>query len=295
MKAAKTIKNLIGEKGFVPLLEGRVLANVFLEPSTRTATSFHTAMLRLKGDVVSIDGESSSVQKGETLEDTVRVLESYADAIVIRHPTIGAADVAASSVSKAPILNAGDGGGEHPTQALLDLFCISSEIGDLAKPMTVTLLGDLKYGRTVHSLSQMMSHFPNIKFNLVSPPNLRMPDQYLELLTKGKCRFDVLDKLEPVLGQTDVLYQTRVQKERFTDLNEYEKSKGQFILTPKVMSLAKNNTLLMHPFPRVDEITEDLDKDPRACYFKQPLYGMHLRMALLALTIGSNNKSLFDM
>jgi aspartate carbamoyltransferase len=294
MEAAKTIKNLLSKQDTVPLLEGKILANVFLEPSTRTATSFHAAMLRLKGSVVAIDGESSSVQKGETLEDTVRVLESYAEAIVLRHPVIGAADVAASSTSRAPIINAGDGGGEHPTQALLDMFCINSEHGDLTKPMTITLLGDLKYGRTVHSLSQMLSHFPNIKFNLVSPPNLKMPDQYLDLLTKRKCHFQTFDKLEPVLSSTDVLYQTRVQKERFTDLSEYEKSKGQFIITPDVMKQAKSSLILLHPFPRVDEITEDVDKDRRALYFKQPLYGMYLRMALLALTVGSNNTKLFD-
>jgi aspartate carbamoyltransferase len=274
----------------LPLLRGKVLANCFLEPSTRTATSFHVAMLRLGGSVVSLNQENSSVQKGETLEDTVRMLESYADVMVIRHPTQGAADVAASVLKRLPLINAGDGGGEHPTQALLDLFCIHETFGSLDAPITLTLLGDLKFGRTVHSLAQMVSHFPNIKLNLVSPSNLQMPKHYTDILEARKCKYEVFDRLEPVLGKTDVLYQTRVQKERFTDLEEYQRSKGIFVITGATMAKMKKNSILLHPFPRVDEITEDVDADHRAMYFKQPLYGVRMRMALLSLVLGAEHK-----
>jgi aspartate carbamoyltransferase len=178
------------------LVRGKILANCFLEPSTRTATSFHVAMLRMGGGVVGLTQENSSIQKGETLEDTVRMLESYADVLVMRHPTQGAADVAGSVLTRLPIINAGDGGGEHPTQALLDLFCIHQRFGTLNEPLTMTLLGDLKFGRTVHSLAQMISHFPNIRLNLVSPPNLQMPKHYTDILESRKCKFEVHTKLE---------------------------------------------------------------------------------------------------
>ena len=196
----------------------------------------------------------------------------------------------AASVSsgQVPIINAGDGGGEHPTQALLDLFSIHQRFGSLDETIHLTMLGDLRFGRTVHSLVQMVSHFPNISLSLVSPPNLRMPDGYLDLLRRRNCRFEVLDSLDSVLGQTDVLYQTRVQKERFDDLEEYARSKGQFIVTPDVMSRLKSTGILMHPFPRVDEITEEVDADSRAWYFKQPAMGVRARMALLGLVMGKH-------
>ncbi len=178
------------------LLRGKVLANCFFEPSTRTATSFHVAMLRMGGTVVGLTQENSSVQKGETLEDTVRTLESYADVLVMRHPVQGAADLAASVLDHAAIINAGDGGGEHPTQALLDLFCIYQRFGSLTEPLTVTMVGDLKFGRTVHSLAQMISYFPNIRLNFVSPSNLQMPKQYTDILEKRKCKFEVCSSLE---------------------------------------------------------------------------------------------------
>ncbi len=270
----------------LPLLQGKVLGNCFLEPSTRTATSFHTAMLRLGGSVASLSQETSSVKKGETLEDTVRTMQSYADVLVLRHPTQGAADLAASVLHGLPVINAGDGGGEHPTQALLDLFCIHQSFGSLSQELTVTLLGDLKFGRTVHSLAQMLSHFPNIQLNLVSPPNLRMPKTYLDLLSARNCKFQEFAQLDGVLPTTDVLYQTRVQKERFTDLDEYNRSKGLFIVTPQVMSKLKHSSILMHPFPRVDEIEESVDNDSRAKYFMQPACGLRVRMALLALVMG---------
>ncbi len=274
----------------VDLLRGRVLANCFLEPSTRTATSFHVAMLRLGGSVVSLNQENSSVQKGETLEDTVRVLESYADMLVLRHPTQCAADVAASVLTSLPIINAGDGGGEHPTQALLDLFCIHQRFGSLTEPITLTLLGDLKFGRTVHSLAQMVSHFPNIRLNLVSPPNLRMPEIYTDILQQRSCKFKVYDDLDQVLPKTDVLYQTRVQKERFTDMTEYQRSKGLFIIDKTTLTKMKKTAIIMHPFPRVDEIRDDVDADARAFYFKQPAFGVRVRMALLGLVMGQETK-----
>jgi aspartate carbamoyltransferase len=270
----------------LPILQGKTLGNVFLEPSTRTATSFHSAMLRLGGSVVSISEQTSSVQKGETLEDTIRTLENFVDVVALRHPVQGAADLAARSATRIPIINAGDGGNEHPTQALLDLFCIDQEHGPIDQPLTLTMLGDLKYVRTVHSLAQMVSHFPNIKLNLVSPDNLRMPDEFLTMLRTSGVSFKEYDALEPVLGETDIIYHTRVQKERFVDLKEYERSKGKFIITPEIMNQGKKTIKLMHPFPRVDEISEEVDRDPRALYFKQPKYGLRLRMALIILTLG---------
>jgi aspartate carbamoyltransferase len=273
----------------IPVLQGRVLANCFLEPSTRTASSFHSAMLKLGGDVIHLGPDNSSVKKGETLEDTIRMMQCYSDVIVLRSPVQGAADVAASVSPGFPIINAGDGGGEHPTQALLDLFTIHQNFGgSLRESLTITLLGDLKYGRTVHSLAQLMAHFPNFKLNLVSPPNLRMPDEYLRLLDAAKCRYDVLDKLEPVLAQTDVLYQTRVQKERFTDEQEYLRSKGLFIVSKKTLEQMKSTSIVMHPLPRVDELTADCDDNPRAKYFEQPKNGVLLRMALLAGVLGGD-------
>ena len=269
------------------LLSGKVQANVFLEPSTRTATSFAVSMLRSGGSVFNINSETSSVQKGETLEDTIRTLESYADVIVMRHPVVGAADLAASvSNNRVPIINAGDGGGEHPTQALLDLYSIHSRFGSLDEEINMTFLGDLKFGRTVHSLAQMVSHFPNIRLTFVSPPNLQMPKYYLDLLDQRNCKYEVYNELEPVLSKTDVLYQTRVQKERFVDLDEYMASKGKFIITTDIMKMLKSSAILMHPFPRVDEIKEEVDADSRAWYFTQPAMGVRARMALLGLVLG---------
>lgn len=290
MNFASALTKALEVSSDLPLLKGKILANFFMEPSTRTATSFHAAMLRLGGSVVTLNAENSSVQKGETLEDTVRMLESYADVMAMRHPTQGAADVAASVLKNLPLLNAGDGGGEHPTQALLDLFTIHSKFGSLNEPLTITLLGDLKFGRTVHSLSQMMSHFPNLQLNLVSPLNLQMPQEYLDILKKKKCQFKVFDALDPVLPTTDVLYQTRVQKERFTDLAEYQRSKGVFVVTRDTLKKMKSTSIVMHPFPRVDEISEEVDVDKRAFYFRQPYSGVRVRMALLALMMGADNQ-----
>ncbi len=290
MDFASRLNNAMEVVPQVDLLRGRILANCFLEPSTRTATSFHVAMLRLGGSVVSLTQENSSVQKGETLEDTVRTLENYADVIALRHPTIGAADLASSVLTNLPLVNAGDGGGEHPTQALLDLFCMHQRFGSLTEPITLTLLGDLKFGRTVHSLAQMVSHFPNIRLNFVSPSNLQMPEYYTDILKKRNCKFEVYEHLDDVLPKTDVLYQTRVQKERFTDLAEYQRSKGLFIIDKTTLTKMKKTSIIMHPFPRVDEIADEVDTDGRAFYFKQPAFGVRVRMALLGLVMGQESK-----
>src|SRR5579859_3772053 len=262
-------------------LQGYVLANLFYEPSTRTSSSFQAAMQRLGGSVIPINEvHYSSVAKGESLPDTVRTLESYADVIVLRHPEIGAAALAAKYAHK-PIINAGDGAGEHPTQAILDLFTIQEELGRL-NGLTITMLGDLKYGRTVHSLAKLASLY-DIRLNYVSPEILRMPADVMKHI--GLLQRETAD-LDEVLAETDVLYVTRIQKERFTDQAQYDSVKNSYVITPEVMSHAKPKMILMHPFPRVGEIQIDVDTDPRAAYFRQIEYGMYVRMALLALVLG---------
>ncbi len=281
---AHEMREMVLRIGAFDLLKGKILANLFYEPSTRTASSFVAAMERLGGSVIAINEvRYSSVTKGESLPDTVRTLEAYADVIVLRHPQEGAAALAAQYARK-PIINAGDGTGEHPTQALLDLFTIREELGRV-DGLTVTMLGDLKYGRTVHSLARLLSLY-QVKINYVSPPALRMPQSIVdELAAKGipQAEYTTLD---PVLAETDVLYVTRVQKERFDDPALYEKVKDAYVITPRVMARAKEHMILMHPFPRVYEITMDVDQDPRAAYFRQMEYGLYVRMALLAMVLG---------
>ncbi len=281
---AEEMRAMVERVGTFDLLKGKLIANLFYEPSTRTSSSFAAAIQRLGGNTIQInDVKYSSVSKGESLPDTVRTLEAYVDAIVLRHPETGAAAIAAEAASK-PIINAGDGIGEHPTQALLDLFTILEELGTL-KGLTVTMLGDLKYGRTVHSLSRLLALF-GARLNYISPEILRMPAEIIaELNSQGVAQAEYRE-LEPVLVATDVLYVTRVQKERFTDLNEYESVKGAYVITPEIMSRAKDHMVLMHPLPRVGEIAYEVDKDPRAAYFRQVQYGMYVRMALLALVLG---------
>jgi aspartate carbamoyltransferase len=225
----------------------------------------------------------SSVAKGESLPDTVRTLECYSDVIVLRHPETGSAATAAR-YSRKPIINAGDGTGEHPTQALLDLFTIREELGRL-EGLTVTMLGDLKYGRTVHSLSRLLALY-GAKLNYVSPDILRMPPYIVEELGKFGVAQKEFNTLDPVLAETNVLYVTRVQKERFEDLNVYESVKGAFVITPETLKGAKQDMVLMHPLPRVGEISMDVDSDPRAAYFRQMEYGLYVRMALLAMVLG---------
>lgn len=281
---AQAMRTMVAHIGTFDLLKGKILANLFYEPSTRTSSSFTAAMERLGGSVIPINEvRYSSVSKGESLPDTVRTLECYSDVIVLRHPETGSAAIAAQAARK-PVINAGDGIGEHPTQALLDLFTIREELGTI-DGLTVTLLGDLKYGRTVHSLAKLLSLF-RVHINYVSPDILRMPPDLVEQLSQKGLRQDAYTSLEPVLSQTDVLYVTRVQKERFDDLAVYESVKGAFVITPETMRQARPKMALMHPLPRVGEISPEVDEDPRAAYFRQMEYGMYVRMALLAMVLG---------
>lgn len=263
------------------LLAGRVLACLFYEPSTRTSASFIAAMSRLGGGVIPITQgvQFSSVSKGESLPDTVRTLERYADVIVLRHPEVGSSRIAADYAS-VPIINAGDGIGEHPTQALLDLFTIEEEMGRI-DGLHVAMVGDLRFGRTVHSLTKLLSMY-NVGLSFVSPEILRLPlDLMNEVKAKGilvRETYDVAD----VIGQADVLYVTRVQKERFSNLEDYESVKDYYEITPELMSQAKEQMIVMHPLPRVGEIHYSVDHDPRAAYFRQVEAGMYIRMALLA-------------
>ncbi|MCC7360401.1 MAG: aspartate carbamoyltransferase [Anaerolineales bacterium] len=281
---AEAMRNMVAHIGTFDLLKGKILVNLFYEPSTRTSSSFAAAMERLGGSVIQInDVKYSSVAKGESLPDTIRTLESYADVTVLRHPETGSAAIAAQYGRK-PIINAGDGTGEHPTQALLDLFTIREELGTI-DGLTVTMLGDLKYGRTVHSLAKLLTLF-EVRLNYVSPGILRMPAALVaQLEAKGR-RQAQYDSLEPVMAETDVLYVTRVQKERFEDLNEYEAVKGAFVITPEIMQQLRPKMALMHPLPRVGEIAPEVDNDPRAAYFRQMEYGLYVRMALLAMVLG---------
>ncbi len=281
---AAAMRTMVRHVGSLDLLRGKVLANLFYEPSTRTSSSFLAAMARLGGAVIPIsEVRYSSVSKGESLRDTVRTLEAYADVIVLRHPEVGAAKIAADAARK-PVINAGDGVGEHPTQALLDLFTIREELGRI-DGLTVTLLGDLKYGRTVHSLARLLA-LHDVRVRYVSPEGVRMPPSLVaELGSKGLAQSEHRD-LEEVLGETDVLYVTRVQKERFASDAEYEAIKGAYVIDRATLGRMKDRCVVMHPLPRVGEIAEEVDADPRAAYFRQMEYGMYVRMALLAMVLG---------
>jgi aspartate carbamoyltransferase len=281
---AHEMHDMVDHVGTFDLLKGKILANLFYEPSTRTSSSFTAAMERLGGSVIPINEvKYSSVSKGESLPDTVRTLECYADVIVIRHPEVGSAALAAKAAHK-PVINAGDGIGEHPTQALLDAFTIKEELGHL-DGLTVTLLGDLKHGRTVHSLARLLSLY-KVKLNYVAPDILRMPAELIEeLKAKGIEQAEYTSLDQPLTG-TDVLYVTRVQKERFTDEAVYESVKGAYVIDPNVMKAAKERMIVMHPLPRVGEIAVEFDDDPRAAYFRQMEYGLYVRMALLAMVLG---------
>lgn len=286
LSVADEMKKMVKTQGANDLLKGKLLANVFMEPSTRTSSSFQAAMKRLGGLVVCVNETSSSSQKGETLHDTIRCLECYADVVVLRHPIKGSALVAAEATKK-PVLNAGDGVGEHPTQAMLDLYTIYSELGDLEKlkGKVVTMVGDLKYGRTVHSLSKLLAMY-GTTFNYVSPESLKMPRYvYDELAAQGIEQNETTD-LDSVINQTDVLYVTRVQKERFENEADYNAVKDSFRITLDTIKDAKSKMVIMHPLPRVGEIAEEVDNDPRAAYFRQMENGMYVRMALLALVLG---------
>ena len=257
------------------------LATCFYEPSTRTRLSFEAAMLNLGGSVLGFAGaDSSSAAKGESVSDTIRVISSYADICAIRHPKEGAALVAASK-STIPVINAGDGGHQHPTQTLTDLLTIRSLKGRLDN-LTIGLCGDLKFGRTVHSLIQALVRYENIRFVLISPEELRLPSYIREdVLKANNIPYKEVDRLEEGLEELDALYMTRVQKERFFNEEDYIRLKDHCILTKKKLQLAKDDMLILHPLPRVNEITTEIDDDPRAVYFKQAQYGVYVRMALI--------------
>jgi aspartate carbamoyltransferase len=283
-QVAHEMCGMVERIGTFDLLKGKVLTNLFYEPSTRTSSSFVAAIERLGGSVVQINNVTySSVSKGETLEDTVRTMESYTDAVVLRHPEKGAAARAAAAAAK-PVINAGDGPGEHPTQALLDAYTIREEMGGI-DGLTVTMLGDLKYGRTVHSLAKLLTLY-GVKINYVSPEILMMPELLVkEIDAAGIDQYETTD-LDEVLADTDVLYVTRIQKERFEDAAEYDLVKDSYVITPETLTTAKERMIVMHPLPRVGEIAPEVDADPRAAYFRQMEYGMYVRMALLALVLG---------
>lgn len=281
---AHEMQEMVRRVGTFDMLKGKILANLFYEPSTRTSSSFTAAMERLGGSVIPINEvRYSSVAKGESLPDTIRSLECYSDVIVLRHPETGSAALAAQYGRK-PIINAGDGTGEHPTQALLDLFTIQEEIGRV-NGLTITMLGDLKYGRTVHSLARLLTLY-NVKLNYVSPDLLRMPTEVKDEIASKLIPQADYSNLDDVLAQTDVLYVTRVQKERFENPEDYEQVRGSYVITPELMTKAKREMIVMHPLPRVGEISMEFDDDPRAAYFRQMEYGLYVRMALLALVLG---------
>lgn len=283
-EVAHEMSGMVRRVGTFDLLKGKILTNLFYEPSTRTSSSFTSAMERLGGSVIPINEvRYSSVSKGESLPDTIRTLECYADVIVLRHPEMGSAALAAQYARK-PLINAGDGAGEHPTQALLDLFTISEELKRL-DGLTVTMVGDLKYGRTVHSLARLLTLF-DVKINYVSPEILRMPAEIMAEVADSDTPQAEYRDLDPVLAESDVIYVTRVQKERFENPEEYEQVKGAYVINREIMSKAKEEMIVMHPLPRVTEISMDVDDDPRAAYFRQMEYGLYTRMALLAMVLG---------
>ena len=261
--------------------EGKKLATCFYEPSTRTRLSFEAAMLNLGGSVLGFaSADSSSASKGESVSDTIRVISCYADICAMRHPKEGA-PLVASQKSRIPVINAGDGGHQHPTQTLTDLMTIRSMKGRLDN-LTVGFCGDLKFGRTVHSLINAMVRYPNVKFILISPPELRIPDNIRDdVLIANNVPFEEVGNLDDALGQLDILYMTRVQKERFFNEEDYIRLKDCYILDKKKMKLAKEDMYVLHPLPRVNEISVEVDDDPRAAYFKQAQYGVYVRMALI--------------
>ena len=265
--------------------EGKILATCFYEPSTRTRLSFESAMTRLGGRVIGFsDANSSSAAKGESVSDTIRVISCYADICAMRHPKEGAPMVAASK-SLIPVINAGDGGHQHPTQTLTDLLTIRSLHGKLGG-YTIGLCGDLKFGRTVHSLINALVRYDDIKFVFISPKELRVPDYITDMLEKKGIAYEEVVKLEDVIGDIDMLYMTRVQKERFFNEEDYIRLKDFYILTPEKMAMAKKDMLVLHPLPRVNEISVEVDDDPRAAYFKQAQYGVYVRMALILTLLG---------
>ncbi len=266
--------------------DGKKLATCFYEPSTRTRLSFEAAMLNLGGSVLGFhSADSSSAAKGESVSDTIRVISCYADICAMRHPKEGA-PLVASEKSRIPVINAGDGGHQHPTQTLADLLTIRSIKGRLNN-ITIGFCGDLKFGRTVHSLINALIRYDNVKVVLISPEELKVPDYVRDdVLRANNIEFKEVEKLEDAMGELDVLYMTRVQKERFFNEEDYVRLKDFYILTKEKMELAKDDMIVLHPLPRVNEISVDVDDDPRACYFRQAQYAVYVRMALILTLLG---------
>ncbi len=277
----------ISPEKYAHVCDGKILATAFYEPSTRTRLSFEAAMLRLGGKVIGFsDAGSSSAAKGESVSDTIKVISQYADICAMRHPKEGAAFVAASK-SEIPVINAGDGGHQHPTQTLADLMTIRTMHGSLGN-FTIGLCGDLKFGRTVHSLINALVRYENINFVFISPPELKVPDYIIDMLKEKNIPYREVIKLEDVIAELNMLYMTRVQKERFFNEEDYVRLKDFYILTKEKLDLASRDMLVLHPLPRVNEISVEVDEDPRACYFKQVKYGMYVRMALIMTLLGLN-------
>lgn len=267
---------------------GKILATCFYEPSTRTRLSFESAMYRLGGQVLGFsDASNSSATKGESVSDTIRMISSFAHICAMRHPKEGA-PLVASQHSSIPVINAGDGGHQHPTQTLTDLLTIRTIKGELNN-FTIGLCGDLKFGRTVHSLIKALARYENIKFIFVSPEELRIPDYIIDLLKEKNIDYEEVIRLKDVIAQMDIIYMTRVQKERFFNEEDYIRLKDFYILNKKKLSLAKDNALVLHPLPRVNEISVEIDSDPRAGYFKQAQYGVYVRMALILTLLELEN------
>ncbi len=280
LKTAKKFK----QKTHPSLLSGKIMASLFFEPSTRTRFSFESAMERLGGSIISLaDAKASSSAKGESVADSIRIVEKYCDIIVMRHSLEGSARLAAE-VSNNPILNGGDGANQHPTQTFLDLFSILETQGTLEK-LNVAIVGDLKYGRTTHSLAYALGLF-NSKLHFIAPTALQMPDHVTTELKKMKVKYNTHKRPEPIMPKLDVFYATRIQKERFADAMEYEKVKDTYVITNKLLTKVKKNFRILHPLPRVNEINYEVDDTPYAYYFQQANNGLYVREALLALALG---------
>ena len=284
MNTAANYRQRVKKQEIIRDMEGKVVASLFFEPSTRTRLSFESAANRLGARVISVsNAASSSVSKGESLPDTIRTVDGYVEVIVMRHPMTGSAQIAADT-AKHPFINAGDGSGQHPTQALLDIFTIRQEKGSLGG-QTVTFLGDLKYGRTVHSLGYFMTLYGN-KMVFVSPKSLRMPEELTEDFRSRGADIEETQDAKEALAKSDIVYVTRIQKERFEDPEKYERLKGSYIIDRNTINKAKKGITVLHPLPRVDEISTDVDDYEGAAYFRQAHNGMYTRMALLALVSG---------
>ncbi|MBQ1651168.1 MAG: aspartate carbamoyltransferase [Paludibacteraceae bacterium] len=266
------------------LLDGKLVATLFFEPSTRTRLSFETAVQRLGGRVIGFsDASTSSSSKGETLHDTIKMVSNYVDLIVMRHPVEGAARYA-SEITNVPVINAGDGSNQHPTQTMLDLYSIKKTQGTLEN-LTISMVGDMKYGRTVHSLLMAMRYF-NPTYHFVAPPELKLPPQYPEYMRANNIKFDEREDMNSILAETDILYMTRVQQERFTDLVEYEKVKNTYTLRNSMLEGTKDNLRILHPLPSINEIAADVDANPKAYYFEQARNGVFARQAVICSILG---------